>query len=123
MWVGAIFYPHSYPHYKPGFYRTLANECGLYFIEKSMPQVVRRVLLDAGGFCYGGHPLRQIRNGHHWPVRTLRRSHVSERASEATEGLFVSAPLIAGVYSHSPQDPNRARLGVNECLLGMLYRS
>ena len=39
---------------------------------------------------------RQIRNGHHWPVRTLSGSQVSEGTSEATEGFFVSALLAAG---------------------------
>jgi hypothetical protein len=39
--------------------------------------------------------LRQIRNGHHWPVRTLSSPQVSQRTSEASEGFFVSAPLIA----------------------------
>jgi hypothetical protein len=60
MWVVVIYYPHSYPHYKHGFYRILANGCGLYFAAKPMLQGVQRVLLDAGGFSYGGHRFRQF---------------------------------------------------------------
>ena len=39
---------------------------------------------------------RQIRNGHHWPVKTFNGSQVSEGTGEATEGFFVSALLAAG---------------------------
>jgi hypothetical protein len=59
MWVGAICYPHIYPHDKSGFYRIIAEWCGLYLAEKPIQQGVVRIVADAYGILYGGHRFRQ----------------------------------------------------------------
>ena len=59
MWVGTIGYPHSYPRYKHGFYRILANVCGLSFTGKPLYQGVPCIRASPAKSDYGGHPLRQ----------------------------------------------------------------